>query len=203
MSASPWRSLPIPLSHLSLPLLLRAGQSFRWLLTPPSPAAADAVHRQHAVFSLTLPDRVVQLAQPTEGEITYRHLLPLEPASNLRPGVVKPSLAATKSEPQAAAAQATISPSAAAAATAAATPDEAATAAWVADYFQLTVDSPGLWAEWRSIDPVFARRESQLLRGIRVLRMDVWECLFRCAASRSSVATAVTTRGLTDRHLWP
>lgn len=171
MSASPWRSLPIPLSHLSLPLLLRAGQSFRWLLTPPSPAAADAVHREHAVFSLTLKDRVVQLAQPNESEIAYRHLLPSELASREEPVAVKPPLAILDK------AQAEV-----AGGSAAVTPDEATTAAWVADYFQLPVDSPTLWAEWRATDPVFARRESQLLRGIRVLKMDVWECLFRCVS---------------------
>lgn len=183
MSASPWRSLPIPLSHLSLPLLLRAGQSFRWLLTPPSPAAADAVHRQHAVFSLTLRDRVVQLAQPSEHEISYRHISP----SGLGSGAAGPGLVDVKPSVKSkvgTAAQATSST------TPAALPDEATTAAWLADYFQLDVDSQGLWDQWRSLDPVFPRRESQLLRGIRVLKMDVWECLFRCVFSQRRSALA-------------
>lgn len=165
MSASPWRTLPIPLGHLSLPLLLRAGQSFRWLLTPPGPGPA-AFSEHDAVYSLPLHDRVVQLAQPAgKDEVAYRHLLP---AAVLSATEVKPPPL----------------PSTDGGAAPTSTPAHTTTEAWLASYFQLAESAPDLWADWRALDPVFARREGQMLRGIRVLKMDCWECLFSCVPSR-------------------
>lgn len=133
MSFSPWLPLPIPRSQLSLQLMLRAGQSFRWAHAP-SPSSFSP---HHSVYSLTLPDRVVQLAQPSDEEIQFRHLAPLE-----RDVCVK------------------------------------GTESWLRDYFQLGVDTKELWEGWKAQDEVFRKKEQALLQGIRVLKMDVWECLF-------------------------
>ncbi|KAF8321632.1 DNA glycosylase, partial [Clavulina sp. PMI_390] len=69
-TADAFQSFPLPISHLSLPVVLKCGQSFRWSkVEHPSSSASEPEWR------LTLQDRVVCLRQ-TPTTLLYRAIYP-------------------------------------------------------------------------------------------------------------------------------
>lgn len=75
-----FKALPLSIKHLSLPVVLKCGQSFRWQKVVPENAENGP---QLDEWRLTLQDRVVCLRQTPEA-IYYRAIFPTEktPVSN-------------------------------------------------------------------------------------------------------------------------
>lgn len=64
-----FKALPLSIAHLSLPVVLKCGQSFRW---------SNVIHDNSQIeWRLTLPDRVVCLRQ-THDTLYYRAIFPVE-----------------------------------------------------------------------------------------------------------------------------
>ncbi|GLB34859.1 putative N-glycosylase dna lyase [Lyophyllum shimeji] len=68
---------------------------------------------------------------------------------------------------------------------------DAETLVWLNDYFQLDVDLVGLYNEWSTRDPVFARMQSRF-EGIRILRQDPWENLISFICSSNNNISRIT-----------
>ena len=144
---SGFRALPLSIEQLSLAVVLKSGQSFRWTALP---LAKDIDIQAEATnlnveYRLPLKDRVICLRQ-TSDTLFYRAVFPVASSD--------PSTSLTDLEKV----------------------HEAETLAWLQDYFQLDVDLINLYNTWEKLDPVFGRFRSRFT-GIRMLRQDPWENL--------------------------
>ncbi|KAL5532661.1 OGG1 [Sanghuangporus sanghuang] len=158
-----FKALPLPTAQLSLPAVLKCGQSFRWTAVPLPPDESDSVVGEGAgagvesapmqEWRFCLKDRVVCLRQ-SEEFLFFRSVFP----TRLSKGV-KEDL-----EPE----------------------KETETLAFIRDYFQLDTDLLELYDTWSASDPVFARLRRRF-KGIRMLRQDPWECLisFICSSNNN------------------
>ncbi|KAG8889902.1 8-oxoguanine glycosylase ogg1 [Tulasnella sp. 332] len=163
MSAG-FRSIPLNIAQLSLPAVLKCGQSFRWQciplttgshLTTPTKLEMSLVETPAHEWRLALHDRVVCLRQ-TPSTLFYRAIFPTEGASRdedaLRDGT---------------------------------------TLAWIRDYFQLDVDLVELYRQWSVSDEVFQRVQHRF-GGIRILRQDPWENLISFICSQNNHISRIT-----------
>ncbi|KAG9036243.1 8-oxoguanine glycosylase ogg1 [Tulasnella sp. JGI-2019a] len=162
MATAGFRSLPLSIAQLSLPAVLKCGQSFRWqcILLAAAPATptktqtplADAPAQE---WRLTLQDRVICLRQ-TPTTLLYRAIFPNENAS--------PEENALREE---------------------------TTLAFIRDYFQLDVDLVELYSQWSASDEVF-RKVRERFVGIRILRQDPWENLVSFICSQNNHISRIT-----------
>lgn len=145
MTIAGFRSLPLSVAQLSLPAVLKCGQSFRWqclslLSSPATPTKlpTTVIDSPPHEWRLALDDRVICLRQaPTT--LYYRALFPLD--------TISPEEDALR---------------------------EASTVAWLRDYFQLDIDLVKLYEQWSEKDAVF-RKIQDRFGGIRMLRQSPWE----------------------------
>ena len=123
-------SLNLPLAELSLPIVLKCGQSFRWQcikLPVSEPRSAHGCAPTVEIeWRLTLPDRVVCLRQENPDTLYYRALFPNK------------GLVSFETE----------------------TERNISTLAWIRDYFQLDVTLKNLYTDWGNRDPAFATAAS-------------------------------------------
>ncbi|KAL5529700.1 hypothetical protein ACEPAG_5685 [Sanghuangporus baumii] len=159
-----FKALPLPIAQLSLPAVLKCGQSFRWTAVSLPPDENDLVVGEGAgagvesapaqEWRFCLKDRVVCLRQ-SEEFLFYRSVFP----TRLSKGGKEEEL-----EPE----------------------EEKETLVFIRDYFQLDTDLLELYDIWSASDPVFARLRGRF-KGIRMLRQDPWECLisFICSSNNN------------------
>lgn len=84
MALSGFKTISLPLSQLSLPAVLKCGQSFLWtVLTPPlseTPANSSETPHTHTEYRMCLRDRVLCLRQSSD-TLFYRSVFPKPPSS--------------------------------------------------------------------------------------------------------------------------
>lgn len=84
MAISGFKTISLPLSQLSLPAVLKCGQSFLWtVLTPPvsnTPGQSSELSHAHTEYRMCLRDRVVCLRQSPD-TLFYRSVFPKPPPS--------------------------------------------------------------------------------------------------------------------------
>ncbi|KAL5511155.1 OGG1 [Sanghuangporus vaninii] len=159
-----FKALPLPIAQLSLPAVLKCGQSFRWTALPLPPDESGLVVAEGAgagvesapmqEWRFCLKDRVVCLRQ-SEDFLFYRSVFPTRLSKRVKE---------EQSEPE----------------------EEKETLTFIRDYFQLDTDLLELYDTWSASDPVFARLRGRF-KGIRMLRQDPWECLisFICSSNNN------------------
>lgn len=149
-----FKVLPLPISQLSLPAVLKCGQSFRWaaypLLPPEDAVTVPAVLEPTHEYRFCLKDRVVCLQQSPDS-LFYRSIFK---------NTHETASSSTDVENK-----------------------EAETVAFIRDYFQLDTDLLALYDEWSASDPVFRSLRGRF-SGIRMLRQDPWECLISCVSAQ-------------------
>ncbi|KAI5474776.1 N-glycosylase/DNA lyase [Pseudohyphozyma bogoriensis] len=157
-SATPLRFLPLSLAELTIPTVLKSGQSFRWhqfsvhATKPDKEEGGEVVGGEE--WAMGWNDRTVVLRQDEKG-LYYRSLFPHGSASHAS------YLADLTSD---------------------------TTLAMLRTYFQLDVQLVPLYEQWKKEDKHFEKKVrvgGERLEGIRVLRQGSWETLisFICSSN--------------------
>ncbi|KAI5121670.1 hypothetical protein M0805_002746 [Coniferiporia weirii] len=156
-----FRALPLSINQLTLSVVLKCGQSFRWVAFPLVPLDSPATDPEDVPtheYRFCLKDRVICLQQ-SPNTLFYRSVLAAHADVN-EAGSTSPSSLSERRD--------------------------AETLVFIRDYFQLDTDLLKLYEEWSDNDTVFRNLKGRF-SGIRMLRQDPWECLvsFICSSNNN------------------